>query len=154
MFLVLACAGITASADAAQTAAVRPTVKPGTGNSRTRFVVGFRAPQNTGQTGSTRVQYAVGASLRSHPKGCVSSISATVDHADAGSLVDVKLNPKSAGGRWCSGRFHGKIEEFVSTVCVGCPGPLGVLCAELACPASSILPAPDTIGKFAFRVRK
>ncbi len=154
MFLMLACAGIPASADAAPTATVAATVKPGKGTPSTRFVVRFQAPQSTGVAGNTRVQYAVDASLRSHPKGCVSSISATVDHADAGSLVGVKLNPRSAGGRWCSGRFHGKIEEFVSTVCVGCPGPPGVLCAELACPASSILPAPETIGKFAFRVRK
>jgi hypothetical protein len=75
-------------------------------------------------------------------------------------MVNVKLGPKSAGGRWCSGVFRGQIKEFVLQVC-GCPGPVAasIVCplsdathARLFCPA--VLPAPQTIGTFSFRVRK
>jgi hypothetical protein len=150
---VVVCAGITTAAHAAQSPGAHPTVKPRTGKASTRFTVSFRAPQSTVKTGVTQVHYLVDASLRSHPKGCVSSISSMVNYAIAGKIVHAKLNPKSAGGRWCNGRFQGRVEEFVSPVCV-CPGPGQVMCPELVCPVAVILPAPQTIGKFSFRVRK
>jgi hypothetical protein len=151
--VILTCAGISTAAHAAQTAGAHPAVKPGTGRSQTRFVVSFRAPQSTIRTGPTQIRYAVVASLRSHPKGCLSSISVPVDHAGAGSMVHVKLNPKSAGRRWCTGRFHGKIEEIVTTVC-GCPESPQMICFDVPCAGPAIFPIPETIGKFSFRVRK
>jgi hypothetical protein len=150
--LVLACAGITATAAAAQTVGVHPTVKPATGKSRTRFVVTFRAPQSTFLIGMTRVRYLVAASHRTHAKTCVSSASAPVDEAVAGAIVRVELAPRGAGSRWCRGKFRGKIEEFISTIC-GCP-PKAVICPVIACRSSAILALPETIGTFGFRVRK
>ncbi len=154
MVLVLACAGITATAAAAQTAVVHPTVKPRMGKSKTRFVVSFRPPQSAVLVGVTQVHYVVAAGLRSHRGRCVSSVSSAIYRATAGTMVHIKLSPKGANRRWCTGRFHGKIQEFVSNVC-GCPGPgpPGMIC-EIPCPAAAILPVPQTIGTFSFRVRK
>jgi hypothetical protein len=157
---VLACAGIAAGAAAADTSGANPTVKPRVGKPGTNFVVSFRAPQSTGQIGSSRVSYEVSAGKRSPSSGCTWWISSSVTQATAGSMVYVKLSPQGAGRRWCRGIFHGQIQEFIAPVC-GCPGPVG---AQIMCPLrvaavpclarAAILPVPQTIGTFSFRVRR
>jgi hypothetical protein len=159
-FVVVACAGITAGAAAAQTGGAYPSVKPKTGTPSTRFMVSFRAPQTAGQRTFSRLYYGVSADNGSRSRGCSASTSSSVSQAAAGAMIHVKLSPTSPGRRWCRGVFHGQIQEFVLPVC-GCPGPVAasIVCpladatdARLLCPA--LVPAPQTIGTFSFRVRK
>jgi hypothetical protein len=62
-----------------------------------------------------------------------------------GSHVRVTLKPKGRGGTWCTGKFSGRIMEYISTVCE----PLK---AAIVCP--HIVIAPQTIGGFVFSVHR
>ena len=62
-----------------------------------------------------------------------------------GSRVHLTLKPSGRGGTWCAGKFHGRIVEYISTVCQ----PLKTV---IICP--DIVIAPQTIGRFSFSVRK
>jgi hypothetical protein len=63
--------------------------------------------------------------------------------AAAGSTVRARLVPGHVGGRWCTGTFRGVITQTVSVTCGSGPA--------VACPMLVI--APQTIGRFHFRVR-
>lgn len=172
-FLVLACVGFTAGAAVAQSSA-DTSVNPKTGKTHTRFVVRFVPPASTseGTTTISQIHYVVSASMRSHPRGCNSTVSSAVDHAVAGSMASVRLSPNNGHGRWCGGVFRGQIQEYVSTSCGGCPGPThsAIVCPLNArsasgkprlCPLKQarstgpdIMVAPQTVGTFSFRVRK
>jgi hypothetical protein len=170
--LVLACVGFTAGAAVAQSSS-DTSVKPRTGRTHTRFVVSFVPPASTseGTTTTSQIHYVVSASMRSHPRGCNSAVSSTVDQAVAGSMSHVQLSPNNGHGHWCGGLFRGQIAEYVTTSC-GCPGPVH---AAIVCPLGArsasgkprlcplkqarstgpdIMVAPRTVGTFSFRVRK
>jgi hypothetical protein len=172
VLLVLVGAGIAASVAVAQTTGSDTSVKPKVGKPSWKFVVGFRAPQSTGFASSSHFSYTVSAGQTgTHSKGCTSSVSAPVGQATAGSMVHVNLRPQGSAGKWCRGVFHGGVQESIVPVC-GCPKPVAVhairpdviICpmhrALMPCPVTAratagpaILPAPQTIGTFTFRVR-
>ena len=171
-FLVLACVGLTAGAAVAQSSS-DTSVKPKTGQTRTRFVVSFLPPASTseGTTTTSQIHYVVSASMRSHPRGCNSTVSTTVGRAVAGSMSHVQLSPNNGHGHWCGGLFRGQIREYVTTSC-GCPGPAhgAIVCPLNARSASGkprlcpfkqarstgpdVMVAPQTVGTFSFRVRR
>ncbi len=174
--LVIACLGFTAGAAIAQSSS-DTSVTPKTGKTHTPFVVSFVPPASTseGSTITTQIHYVVSASMRSHPRGCNSTVSSAVDQAVAGSMASVRLRPNNGHGRWCGGVFRGQIQEYVSTSCHGCPPPLRSVHSAILCPVNDrtasekaqlcplqqarstgpdIMVAPQTIGTFSFRVRK
>jgi hypothetical protein len=136
-------AGVAVLMPAAAQARVRVSMKPGSGRPTTRFTVSFRTPNRTGRFGSihrTDVLRAMGPQARG---GCVSRLSTTLAPTRKGRRVRVKLNPRSFGGAWCVGRFHGSVVEHQSTLC-----PVG---PQLACPLVVI--RPRTIARFSFLVK-
>jgi hypothetical protein len=167
--LVLVGLGIAASVAIAQTVGADTSVKPKVGKPSWKFVVSFKAPQSTGFVGASRVSYTVSADKSgTHAKDCTWSVSAPVAQATGGSMVHVNLRPQGSAGKWCRGVFHGQVQESIMPVC-GCPRPLGargeIMCpmqrAIIPCPVEAktraeptILPAPQTIGTFSFRVRR
>jgi hypothetical protein len=165
VFLVLVGAGIAASVAVAQTGGADTSVKPKVGKPGWKFVVSFKPPRSAGFVGASRVSYTVSANKSSpHPKGCTWSVSVPVTEATGGSMVHVKLRPRGASGKWCRGVFHGRVQESIRPTC-GCPVGPGIMCplvpVVIACPVRAktgaepaILPAPQTIGTFTFRVRR
>jgi hypothetical protein len=132
---------IPAVASASGPSNARITVKPRTGSVKTRFVVSFRAPQRSGRLGSFQRHYVLDAAGPAGADHCVSRISVNAPDSAANVRVRVTLNPTRVGGRWCVGRFHGKVEEFQTPVC-----PKGELC-----PAYVAL--LKTVGTFSFSVK-
>jgi hypothetical protein len=119
----------------------RITMTPSIGHSSTRFVVGFTAPDRTGNVGGSVRRYQVSARTTAHHgHGCVSTAFASVSAPRNGARVSAKLVPEF-GGSWCAGTFHGRIIE---TLLPPCP-PL-----EL-CPA--FISVIRTVGTFTFRVK-
>jgi hypothetical protein len=124
-------------ASGAQTAPrPRITVTPGTGRSRTHFVVSFTAPLGSGKVGGY-VRYVVSARTTAR-HGCVSSGFADVSAPRSGARVSARLLVRS--GVWCAGTYRGKIIETLQPPCP--PGKL--------CPA--FIGVIRTIGTFTFRV--
>jgi hypothetical protein len=138
MIAVFAIVGMTATSDAAQTAALHVSVKPPSGSSRTRFAISFQAAEATGRVGSVRRAYRVTASDPGRG-GCQSSASAVAPSSKAGSEVRVALSPSRPGG-WCPGTFHGVVWLVTTIACP--PGE--------ACPA--LLIQPQMVGRFTFHV--
>lgn len=56
-------------------------------------------------------------------KGCLSQVESSVPVALKGQRVRVRLYPFALGGRWCTGRYTGKITEMQTLVC-----PPGTMC--------------------------
>ncbi len=67
----------------------------------------------------------------------------------AGSQVRETLKPAGHGGIWCAGTFRGRIVEYLSPICQPIKGSATV---AIVCP--DIVVAPQTIGRFSFRVKK
>lgn len=115
----------------------RITIKPGSGNMHSRFVVTFTAPEQTGTfSGATR-RYQVGAATP-QKQGCVATANKSVGASRAGARVSTSLTP--VGGHWCSGTYKGRIIETVMPRCEPgklCPAFIGIL---------------HVIGTFKFRV--
>lgn len=116
------------------------SVKPASGSPTSRFVVSFRAAQNTGIIGDTGDTYRVTASAAAHA-GCQASIVTVAPPTHTGAMVRVKLAPK-AHTRWCAGTFHGQVWNVVFPPC-----PAGKACPAIAFP-------PRMVGKFSFRVTR
>lgn len=122
-------------------ATVRMTVRPVTGGIHTRFAVRFRNPSQTGTSaGFRRTERLLVAGPRG--RGCVSSGVYRVRPATAGAAMRVIVAP-AAGRHWCTGRFQGSLMLDQGLVCDPSPAR--------ACPLLEI--APETIGRFRFRVR-
>jgi hypothetical protein len=130
---------ITAGGAGAAVRSVRITVKPRTGTPASRFVIGFRAPDTTGHVGALRRSYILSASERT-AAGCAANASMTLPPARARTRVRVTLDPKHFGPRWCSGRFHGRIEEIAQPYCP----------PRRLCPAFVVL--IRYVGRFSYRV--
>lgn len=90
-------------------------VTPTVGSPKTAFRVSFRAAQRTGRFGSLTRHYVVRASGPTGVNGCVSAVSKNVPASPAHSQIRVKLTP--GRGNWCSGAFHGQIEEVQGPAC-------------------------------------
>jgi hypothetical protein len=123
-------------------ARTRVTMKPGSGHPKTKFVVGFRAPDRTGTIGLVRRRDTLTVAGPKHHRGCISGVDTTLRSHGKGRLIKITLNPKRLGGVWCAGRFRGRIVESQEVVCH----------LHLACPQIMIL--PRTIARFSFRVRR
>jgi hypothetical protein len=136
---VLLAMAMMAGAAAAGVKTVHIAVKPGTGSPTTRFVIRFRAPSRTGRVGAMVRSYILSATGPAQP-GCAGNSSLTLRPTRARARVRVTLSPKSFGGRWCPGRFHGQVEEIATPYCP----------AHKLCPAFVVL--IGTVGKFNFRV--
>jgi hypothetical protein len=116
-------------------------VTPSAGAPTSKFVVSFRAPDRTGRYGFSERRYELSASVSTNRRGCIPIAEEQLPGAPAHAHVRVTLDPRHFGGRWCSGEFHGQVEEIQAPVC-----PQGRLC-----PAFVLL--LGTIGKFKFKVR-
>jgi hypothetical protein len=102
---------------------VPATVIPATGTPASTFVVSFVSPTRTGVIGSKRFLDKLTAVSAAPAKGCLSQIEASAPAARRGQRVRVRLDPFALGGRWCTGRYTGKIIELQTLVC-----PPGTMC--------------------------
>jgi hypothetical protein len=118
---------------------VHVSVWPASGSSTTHFRVSFKTLQATGVIGGRHDLYRLTASDAGRGN-CVSSTYAIAPPTPAGATVHVTLAP-TAHERWCAGTFRGQVWNVVIPPC-----PVG-----RACPA--ILPLPQMVGRFTFRVR-
>ena len=116
-------------------------VRPLVGRPGTTFVVSFTAPVATGVIGSIRLRDELTLTNASNSKGCLTEVSAPVPDARRRQLVRVRLNAATLGGRWCTGRYSGKVLELQTAVC-----PRGT-----ACPTYVRL--RGTIARFSLTVR-
>jgi hypothetical protein len=120
---------------------VHVAVTPATGSPKTTFVLSFRAPERTGLYGSSQRHDVLTASASASARGCITSLDIHVRDAGAGTQVRVTLAPRRLGGSWCSGTYHGRIEEVQTAVC-----PSGGLC-----PTYVLL--RGVVGRFALNIR-
>lgn len=118
------------------------SVRPGSGRSTTTFVVRFRHPDSTGVVGALRRADLLTLSGTGSGRSCVSGATLTLPDARQGQIVAIRLRPRRFGGRWCAGRFWGRIRESTAIVCQQ-PHPV--------CPVPAII--WRTITTFSFRVR-
>jgi hypothetical protein len=141
--LVLAAALLALGALASTAAAsVRVYVSPSSGKPTTKFVVRFRAPSATGASLHRRYELYVSGT---RGRRCTASVSMAIGATSVGSRMRLTLKPNGRGGAWCAGKFHGRIVEYISTVCQ--PLKTAIICPQ-------IVIAPQTIGRFSFSVRK
>jgi len=118
------------------------SVKPGSGNPRTRFMLSLRIPEATGTFGSVVRRDTLSVS---GPRGgrCVSSVTVRLRSAKRGARLTLTLRPASLGtGGWCTGEFNGRVVQREVLRCP--PRPVDV------CP--DFLLAPRTIARFRFHV--
>ncbi len=139
--LVAALALCGAVPAAAQGSGAHVTVRPSAGGPGTSFVVHFTAPERSGHIGSMNREYVISVDGPGGSAKCVHSASQAAPRSGARARVRVSLAPKSFGGRWCVGTFHGTVEELETPVCP--PREL--------CPAFIVL--VRRLGHFRFRVR-
>jgi hypothetical protein len=92
------------------------------------------------RAGSLHRAYRVTAGDQAHGL-CQSSATVEVPASKAGTQVRVVFTPSRATG-WCPGTFRGQIWNVITIACP--PGE--------ACPA--ILPRPELVGRFSFRVTR
>ena len=98
-------------------------VTPSAGTPASTFVVSFVSPVRTGVIGSKRFLHRLSAVSATPTKGCLPQVESSVPIARKGQRVRVKLDPFALGGRWCTGRYTGKIVELQTLVC-----PPGTMC--------------------------
>jgi hypothetical protein len=140
--LVFAAAVVALGVLASAAAAVPVYVSPMSGGPTTTFVVRFRAPSATSTALHRRyVLYASGG----RGSRCTSNVSLGIGATSIGSHVRVTLKPRGRAGTWCTGKFRGRIMEYISTVCT--PLRTAIVCAD-------IVIAPQTIGRFVFSVHR
>jgi hypothetical protein len=98
-------------------------VIPAAGTPTSTFVVSFISPGRTGVIGTKRLLEKLTAVSATPRKGCLSEVESSVPAARSGQRVHVRLDPFVLGGRWCIGRYTGKITELQTLVC-----PPGAFC--------------------------
>jgi hypothetical protein len=114
-------------------------VSPNSGNPSTTFTVSFVVPARTGVMRTTRRTDEVTVSNPATASGCTASATQLAPAAPRGRLVHVAVHP-TAGTRWCTGTFTGRVLELQTLKC-----PLRSLC-----PMDARL---RTLGTFSFSVR-
>lgn len=108
-------------------------VTPAAGTPATTFVVSFTSPGRTGVVGSKRLlDQLTAVSVTSKP-GCLPQVESPVPVARRGQRVNVRLDPFALGGRWCTGRYTGKIIELQTLVC-----PAGTMCPTYVRPLGTV----------------
>jgi hypothetical protein len=117
-------------------------VTPATGSSSSSFVVSFRAPERTGRYGSSQRHYLLTASapVSAPAGGCITTLNIRVPDASAGANVRVRLAPRKLGGHWCTGTYHGRIQDIQSAACP----------RARPCPTYALV--RGTVGRFALKV--
>jgi hypothetical protein len=116
---------------------VRVSVSPRAGSRRTHFRVSFYAAPLS--PGAAERRYKITAADSAHGS-CKSSATATTRSSAGGTTIRVTLGPGRSRD-WCAGTYKGQV--WATDTSVGC---------GIACPA--IVPAPELIGKFSFRVKR
>jgi hypothetical protein len=133
--------GISGAAEpTAATLRLHVTVTPASGSRGTHFKISFKTIHATGVVGVGRDFYRITVGDPGH-SGCQASASAVAPATPAGALVRVTLAP-GAHRSWCAGTFRGQVWNVLITPCP----------VAKACPA--ILPLPQMVGTFTFRVRR
>ena len=140
--LVTAMAAVTTLLSASAAAGrILVSVRPDSGHARTVFVIRFRHPDRTGRVGGLMRTDELTLAGTGAGTGCISRASVVLRAAGQGRIATVKLRPGRLGGRWCAGRFHGRIVES----------------SRIVCPTARLCPLPAviwrTISRFSFRVR-
>jgi hypothetical protein len=107
----------------AAAALVPANVIPASGTPTSTFVVSFVSPSRTGVIGSKRFLDKLTAVSAQHGNGCLPQVESSVAKARKGQRISVRLVPNVLGGRWCTGRYTGKIIELQTLVC-----PPGAMC--------------------------
>jgi hypothetical protein len=130
--------GVSDAAQSSGTSTLHVSVKPGSGSTRTHFVVSFKAAEATGV--AHRAAYRLTASDTAGT-GCQANVGVVAPATPAGATVRVKLAP-SGHGHWCAGTFHGQVWYEVIPPC-----PTGTACPEVVFP-------PLKVGTFRFRVTR
>jgi hypothetical protein len=119
--LASALAAASVLAVTAWAAAAVPTVtvhvSPPTGLPSTTFTISFRTSDRTGVHGALARRDELMGAVARHGSGCVSGFDTRTPDGAAGALIRVALGPRRIGGRWCTGRWSGRIEELETPVC-------------------------------------
>ena len=97
--------------------AVTVVVTPTAGGPGTAFRVSFTAPATTGIHGRTRVFDEVSVQTPATPTNCVGSASVPLLDVRRGQHIQVRLDPKLLGGRWCRGTYRGQVLALQTLVC-------------------------------------
>jgi hypothetical protein len=143
--VAVALIALAVSVTAAFAAGTAVSVKPRRGGASTTFTISFRAPDATGVNGALERYYLVQGSTRTRAR-CTSEFSlrapasAGAPGSAAGTVLHVRVRPGTGAGHWCTGLFHGRIDEFAGPVC-----EKGKLCPLF-------LVVIRQIGAFSFRV--
>jgi hypothetical protein len=143
LFGIASIPGVSAAAPGDEPSAatgLHVTVTPASGSRTTHFRISLRTAPATGVVGSSAALYRLTASVKSQGK-CQSSVSVVAPSAPAGAVVHVTLAP-AAHRHWCAGMFRGQVWYVLIAPCP----------VAKACPA--ILPLPQMVGRFTFRVRR
>jgi hypothetical protein len=119
----------------------RVTVKPAIGGPATRFAISFRTPRRTGQDGF-ETRYVTSVTGPSGRTGCLDGADRPLAFARAHARVKTTFDPAKLGGRWCTGRFRGVVQEIRTPNC-----RRGRACPKFV----SLL---GTVGRYAFRVKQ
>lgn len=119
----------------------RVDVSPSTGGPVTMFAIRFRAPDRTGRKAGSERRYLLSVSGPANEQDCLDGADRALPFSRAGARVKALLDPRHLGGRWCTGTFHGRVEEIRTLVC-----PHGTACPRFV----ELL---GTIGRFRFTVR-
>ncbi len=128
-------------AAASQAATPGVNVSPSSGSRHGPFTVSFAAPQKSGGSGLLLRRYVVSADGPAGAHGCQDSVTRSPAAPHAHARVRVKLGVRAGGGGWCTGTFHGVVQEIAGPNC-----PTGKLCPAFPT-------AIKTIGRFTFHVR-
>jgi hypothetical protein len=118
----------------------RVHVRPSSGSPNTVFVLTFRVPERTGRHGAVQRDDMVSASAARGSTSCIESIDVRAPDAAAGARVRVSLDPGRLGGRWCRGRYDGRVEELQRPACA----------RGAVCPAYVVV--RGVIGRFTLQV--
>lgn len=116
-------------------------VSPTAGGPGTSFRVAFTAAASTGVHGHTRVFDEVSVQTLTTPTNCVGSASVPVLDVERGKHVEVRLDPRLLGGRWCTGTYHGRVLALQTLIC-----PRGSFCP-------TYVKVLGVLGRFSFTVR-
>jgi hypothetical protein len=120
----------------------RVTVKPAIGGPATRFAISFRTPRRTGRKDGFETRYVTSVTGPSGRTGCLDGADRPLAFARAHARVKTTFDPAKLGGRWCTGRFRGVVQEIRTPIC-----RRGRACPKFV----SLL---GTVGRYAFRVKQ
>lgn len=90
-------------------------VSPSSGSPSTVFVLTFRTPERTSNSGSGHRHDVITASVRQSTVGCVKSIYVAAPALPSKTLVRILLDSRKLGGSWCPGVYHGRITDLQDT---------------------------------------